>query len=115
MFRRPFLSPKQANFTCVYLLAASAIFFAILVAPTVKPDMPIKEAAANLINVFILTLFCVFKGMLCIFYLSASAILWAILVAPTVRPDIPIKEAAANLIKVFIVCLTFLFVGRKTA
>ena len=77
--------------------------------------MPIKEAAANLINAFILTLFCVFKGMLCIFYLSASAILWAILVAPTVRPDIPIKEAAASLIKVFIVCLTFLSVGRKTA
>ena len=77
--------------------------------------MPIKEAAANLINVFILTLFCVFKGVCVFFYLSASAILWAILVAPTVRPDIPIKEAAASLIKVFIVCLTFLFVGRKTA
>ena len=29
--------------------------------------MPIKEAAAILINVFILTLFCVFKGVLCIF------------------------------------------------
>ena len=71
-----FYHQNKLNFTGVYLLAASAIFFAILVAPTVKPDMPIKEAAANLINVFILTLFCVFKGVLCIFYLSASAILW---------------------------------------
>mgnify|MGYP003087798540 FL=1 len=62
-----FYHQNKLNFTCVYLLAASAIFFAILVAPTVKPDMPIKEAAANLINVFILTLFCVFKGVLCIF------------------------------------------------
>ena len=37
--------------------------------------MPIKEAAANLINVFILTLFCVFKGVLCIFlFISISHI-----------------------------------------
>ena len=63
-----FYHQNKLNFTCVYLLAASAIFFAILVAPTVKPDIPIKEAAANLINVFILTLFCVFKGV-CDFFI----------------------------------------------
>ena len=40
----------------------------ILVAPTVKPDMPIREAAANLINFFILTLFCVLiEEALCVF------------------------------------------------
>lgn len=40
---------------CFYL-SASAILWAILVAPTVRPDMPIKEAAASLIKVFIVCL-----------------------------------------------------------
>ena len=68
MFRRPFYHQNKLCFTRIYLSAASAIFLTILVAPTVKPDMPIREAAANLINFFILTLFCVLiEEALCVF------------------------------------------------
>ena len=44
-------------YSFVYLFVASVMLCATLVALTVKPDIPINEAAANLINSFMLVSF----------------------------------------------------------
>ena len=43
-----------------YFLIAVRILSAMWVAPAVRPDIPISDAAASLINSFILSLFLVF-------------------------------------------------------
>ena len=63
LFRRPLLwLPTAWGFKTAraYFLIAVRILSAMWVAPAARPDIPIRDAAASLINSFILSLFLVF-------------------------------------------------------